>query len=148
VIDFKQFINNLQRGKICISQDCDSCCRGFEPHQPPHLSTALLVPLHPSALSQHSKRYIFNSKLLNIYLGEWLFCCSFAVLGLETTGVLWPADYVGKRWDDHLHELKSDLHAIVKYFQASEQRTEYRVLNFAQMRSADKHPKLLDGNAS
>ena len=27
--------NINQRVQILKSQDCDSCCRGFEPHQPP-----------------------------------------------------------------------------------------------------------------
>ena len=30
-----------QRKGIFISKDCDSCCRGFEPHQPPQYSWAL-----------------------------------------------------------------------------------------------------------
>ena len=70
-----------QRKEILISKDCDSCCRGFEPHQPPQLKQAL----SPS-------------------LTAWAFC----FLGWHAGSRFLkqhPADVGARRWDVASHDI-------------------------------------------
>ena len=54
----------FQQRQIFTFQDCDSCCRGFEPHQPPQYLYALAThrSLRRFLLSVHTKLLHYESQ--------------------------------------------------------------------------------------
>jgi hypothetical protein len=100
-------------------QDCDSCCRGFEPHQPPQVNQ-LLSPTHPVGLCcfwepcSHCvatstgfclfwawwaalRRGVFSLGVVALYPG------SETLALLASTAVVWPSRAPARRQPESQH---------------------------------------------